>query len=812
MKAKRLYHSLRLACIRTTTKRAAYIKRHDLLNGIGEKCQWGPWFLPPYPKLIRIHNNVNIHKTAKLVPHDVINWFLKKGHPDIDFGHFERVGCIEIMDNVYVAMNSIILPNVRINKNCIVTAGSVVTNDIPENSIVAGNPAQVIGRFDQYVAIRMMTRDENIRFKNQDLPAELATEKWKQFDAARVNESKPESNFEEEHILSAIEKDIRDKIIAVLSEEIGGVDLNVENRLIDNHVLDSLSMMSIVSLLEENFKCTIPFNEINASNFNSTTGMAKLIAKVSSGVVECSNENVVSEAASSLQPLSLNITETEKSVVQRIMEFSLINPDKPAIIANDKTTSYRELASMIFSIRNWLINSGNGLTKRKTYLGGGLQDCCIVVQAVHEDTCIACYYAVHLIGAKLVPVEKTASKERILDIAHETGSVLVIGLEKFEGSDIAWIDYEAIRSISHTDDFNIESSVTYPGIDTPCEMVFTTGTTGKSKGVLMTHRHISWYSYSIAECVEMKAGNRFLLTTPLNHAGGLRRTHLSLANGCCMVYLDGLSDLGKYFEYIQKYHVTSLYLPPVAVRILLSRTGDELAKYKNQIDFVYSSSSALPDGDCQELRRLLPNTRLYNAYEASETPGVSAYNYNVEQPLKNCLGQANDGVELAVLLEDGSINKEPEIQGQICVKSKMNMAGYYNEPELSASVLKDGWFVSNDLGYLDRSGNIYYNGRKGDVINIGGYKIAPTDVEEVALASGLINECICIEDFDEYQVPFLKLLVVVDNEEVLDERKLTAFISSKLEAYKVPRRIECVESIKKTFNGKIDRKAYRGGK
>ena len=307
----------------------------------------------------------------------------------------------------------------------------------------------------------------------------------------------------------------------------------------------------------------------------------------------------------------------------------------------------------------------------------------------------------------------------------------------------------------------------------------------------------------------MKKKNRFLLTTPLNHAGGLRRTHLSLANGCCMVYMDGLSDLGKYFDYIERYKVTSLYLPPVAIRILMTRTGKELSKFKNQIDFVYSSSSPLPVGDCEELSRLLPNTRLYNAYEASETPGVSAYNYNTDNVLKNCMGKANPGVELAILLDDGSIVTTPDVQGQICVKSKMNMKEYYMEPELTKGVWKDGWFVSNDLGFMDEEGNVYYNGRKGDVINIGGYKIAPTDVEEVALLSGMINECICIEALDEFKVPYLKLLVVVPNEDKFDATALGAFLSDKLEAYKVPRKIEITDKVEKTFNGKINRKAYR---
>lgn len=135
--------------------------------------------------MIKLHNNVHIHKTAKLIPHDVLNGFLKKVRPDEDFGSYERIGCIEIMDNVYVAMNAVILPDVRIGENCIITAGSVVSSDIPPNSIVAGNPAKVVGDFDSYVASRKMLKGQSVSFTNQLLPDEIVEQQWERFEKKR---------------------------------------------------------------------------------------------------------------------------------------------------------------------------------------------------------------------------------------------------------------------------------------------------------------------------------------------------------------------------------------------------------------------------------------------------------------------------------------------------------------------------------------------------------------------------------------------------------------------------------------------------
>ena len=185
MKTKRLIHSIAMLLLRNGRKRAAYLKKHHILGGIGENCIFGPYLEPLYPELIKLHNNVVVHKKSLLVPHDMVNVFLKRAVPGEDFGPDERLGCIEIMDNVYIAADSMILPNVRINKNCIISAGSVVTQDVPENSVVAGNPAKVIGRFDMFVASRLMSKGHSYHFKNQFLPPEIAAAEWDFFMKSR---------------------------------------------------------------------------------------------------------------------------------------------------------------------------------------------------------------------------------------------------------------------------------------------------------------------------------------------------------------------------------------------------------------------------------------------------------------------------------------------------------------------------------------------------------------------------------------------------------------------------------------------------
>ena len=181
MTFKRAYHSIRMLLIRSERGRAEYLKKNHILGNVGENCRWGPWMIPLYPELIKIHDNVVVHKRAHIIVHDMINRFLEDSMPGVNFGSREVLGPIEIHDNVYISMDASIMSNVEIGRNCIISNGAVVTSDIPANSIVSGNPAKVVGNFDVYVLFRRMHASQNHKFPNQFLPNEVAYEVCEQF-------------------------------------------------------------------------------------------------------------------------------------------------------------------------------------------------------------------------------------------------------------------------------------------------------------------------------------------------------------------------------------------------------------------------------------------------------------------------------------------------------------------------------------------------------------------------------------------------------------------------------------------------------
>ena len=136
------------------------------------------------------------------------------------------------------------------------------------------------------------------------------------------------------------------------------------------------------------------------------------------------------------------------------------------------------------------------------------------------------------------------------------------------------------------------------------------------------------------------------------------------------------------------------------------------------------------------------------------------------------------------------------------------MLGYLNEPELTNSILQNGWIRSNDLGYFDEHGRLFFAGRGDDVINVGGFKVAPTEVESAALRCAGVKDCICI-GVQSRMGTALKLLVAMDEIHPFDPKAIAAAMRPHLEPYKVPTIIEQIDEVPRTYNGKINRKVFQ---
>ena len=146
--------------------------------------------------------------------------------------------------------------------------------------------------------------------------------------------------------------------------------------------------------------------------------------------------------------------------------------------------------------------------------------------------------------------------------------------------------------------------------------------------------------------------------------------------------------------------------------------------------------------------------------------------------------------------------------GLVANKSAINMKGYFNAPDITSQVLVDGIVYTNDIGYFDDDGFLFVMGRKNDTINVGGLKVEPTDIEDVALSMDGIVDCICTSVEDEITGKALKLYVVMREKEKFDAAVIIRYLSQKLESYQVPKKIEIIEKIPRNYVGKPDRNFF----
>lgn len=148
MNKKRLLQTIGLATKRGAGERGRYLKEKNIFAFVGENVRFQPRLVPLYPKLIKLHNNIMVSAGVRFITHDASFVVLNR----LGLGQFpEEVGCIEVMDNVYIGYNATIMPNVRIDQNVIVGAGALVSKDLGPNGVYVGIPAKKICSFDDYV-------------------------------------------------------------------------------------------------------------------------------------------------------------------------------------------------------------------------------------------------------------------------------------------------------------------------------------------------------------------------------------------------------------------------------------------------------------------------------------------------------------------------------------------------------------------------------------------------------------------------------------------------------------------------------------
>ena len=380
---------------------------------------------------------------------------------------------------------------------------------------------------------------------------------------------------------------------------------------------------------------------------------------------------------------------------------STIYQDSIAVVCGNEKCTYQELHERI---KRKVIEF-----EKENFHEGQI----VCLRAIPSIGFLVDYFAFHMIGCVVAPLEKNLPESSFQKISSEL----------------------------------CQQSVPKGSAD----ILYTTGTTGKSKGVIISHQTIIADAENLIDGQGFTHDLAFVVNGPLNHIGSLSKIYPVIMLGATLIIVDGLKDLNKFydaFDYPSPKMAT--FLVPAGIRVLIQFGTERLSSLSNKMDFIETGAAAISHSDMMTLCQLLPNTRLYNTYASTETGIISTYNYNDGRCIAGCLGRPMKHSQIIITEK-----------GLIACKGKTLMSGYVGDSERTASVLKEGVIYTSDIGKLDAEGMLHLTGREDDVINVGGFKVAPTEVEDAVLSFPDVKDCVCLPVDHIITGKALKLLVVM---------------------------------------------------
>ena len=335
-------------------------------------------------------------------------------------------------------------------------------------------------------------------------------------------------------------------------------------------------------------------------------------------------------------------------------------------------------------------------------------------------------------------------------------------------------------------------------------VLHTSGTTSRPKIVPLTQSNVCASARSIARTLALTPSDRCLNVMPLFHIHGLMGAILaSLAAGSEVICTAGFEAL-KFFSWLKAFQPSWYTAVPTMHQTILARARrNEDVVSQSRLRFIRSSSAALPPQVLEELERVF-RAPVIESYGMTEAAHQMASN-----PLPPAVRKAGSvgvpaGPEMAVMDVEGNLLAAGDT-GEIVIRGASVTQGYENNPEANSTAFSRGWFRTGDQGYFDADGDLYITGRLKEIINRGGEKISPREVDEVLMDHPAVAQAVT------FSLPHDKLgedvgaAIVVRQGSSVSDKELRRFAAERLVDFKVPRRIVFLEEIPKGPTGKLQR-------
>ena len=344
-------------------------------------------------------------------------------------------------------------------------------------------------------------------------------------------------------------------------------------------------------------------------------------------------------------------------------------------------------------------------------------------------------------------------------------------------------------------------------------LLYTGGTTGTSKGCMLTHRNLvcNMIQCSLWFPKAEKGKEIFLSVLPFFHSYGMTTAmNFPIYVGATMVLLIRFerAKLDQFLKGIERLRPTVFPGVPAMYQAIIN--FPDVRKYDlTSIKFCISGAAPLPVEVCESFERLTGG-KLVEGYGLTETSPVTHANPLFGKRKVGSIGLPFPDTDCKIANLDTGEGPLPTGEtGELCIQGPQVMKGYWNKPEETAACLKDGWLYTGDIAKMDEEGYFYIVDRKKDMIITGGFNVYPRDIDEVLFKHPKVKDAVAIGIPDPYVGETVKAFVVLKDGETATADEIIGFCKEHLAKYKVPRMVEFREELPKTMIGKVLRKALR---
>jgi long-chain acyl-CoA synthetase len=493
---------------------------------------------------------------------------------------------------------------------------------------------------------------------------------------------------------------------------------------------------------------------------------------------------------------------TEKSgkselitVIEALREQASRNPDSIALIANQRTITYSELWARAVAVACNL--SERGIEPGHRIL--------LVAPSVPEFA--YGYFGAHLIGAIVVALDPSAPPARTNALIERVQPKVAFTAGALTGATCP------VRSIEELGSLELKKrDFTLPSPDLVADLMFTTGTTGRPKGVRLTHGNLFASASHINEVIANQSGDVEVVPLPLNHSFGLGRLRCNILAGGTVVLVKGFRMPGEIFTALERNRATGLVGVPAGFAVLLRFGKRGLGPFAGQLRYIEIGSAPMPLEHKHALMELLPQTRLFMHYGLTEASRSTFIEFHRDRDHLDTVGKPAPRVRVEIRDEEGAVCTPGQV-GMLWLSGAHIAAGYWEDQSLTASVFRNGWVRTGDMARLDENGFVYLHGRKDDMINVGGFNVWPDEVEQVLEMHPSIQEAGCVGMTDPRQIAgqvVAAYLVAKPGQASADDHELSEWVASRLEPYKVPAQYHWVSALPRSASGKLLRAQLRG--